>query len=241
MTTGSLIPGVTFLQFDSLPSTNSYLATLPVDQEIYLCLAKEQTEGRGRQGKLWHSPKNNNLYFSLLWPHHCSKLAGLSLVVGLSLAQTLKRLYPLPALKLKWPNDLYYEEKKLAGILIESPRASHLIIGIGLNTHESESQWTCLNTLLGHPIETQTLLIHLVEDLLANLKMFEKTGFAFFQNAWNELDYLYGRPIEFIQGTKTGKGTAQGVEKDGCLRLVDKTGQVHQLHSGEIKQIRASR
>ncbi len=122
-----------------IDSTNQYLldrfGLLPKGA---VCLAEYQQAGRGRRGRQWLSPFGSNLYLSMYWRLDAGMAAamGLSLVVGVAIAETLQSL-GADEVRVKWPNDLYYRDKKLAGILVEmtgqAGDAAHLVIGMGLN------------------------------------------------------------------------------------------------------------
>ena len=107
---------------DSVGSTNDVVREflLADDSRGVIVLAEEQTQGRGRRGRSWHSPAGANLYFSLGWRFHgpVEKLSGLSLAIGAMLAEVVARDYAVD-LALKWPNDLYHGERKVGGVLIE--------------------------------------------------------------------------------------------------------------------------
>lgn len=122
-----------------IDSTNQYmLDRIPGLQSGDTCLAEYQSAGRGRRGRQWVSPFGCNLYLSMYWKLDQGPAAavGLSLVVGIVIAKTLNKISK-GKVKVKWPNDLYLNDKKLAGILVEltgkTGDAAHIIIGIGIN------------------------------------------------------------------------------------------------------------
>lgn len=223
--------------FDTIDSTNEFLKKLPQKNTLHLCVAEQQTAGKGRLGKHWFSPSNCNLYFSLRWPNLYPKksLDGLSLVIAISLTKTLQRLFPLPDLKIKWPNDLYYQDKKLAGILIEvSNESQALIIGIGLNVNMKESMWTSLRLILQRDIERNTLLSELIPPLLIEIEQFIHTGFLPYLSVWPTWDYLAGKKINVKQNETLIQGVAQGINERGHLVIEDDLGKRHTCYSGEI-------
>jgi BirA family biotin operon repressor/biotin-[acetyl-CoA-carboxylase] ligase len=126
--------------FTTLDSTNNFLLNKIPQGQAAFCLAEEQTQGRGQHGKTWISPPGQNIYLSYLYycrePLH--QLQDISIKTGEVLRRYLTEELSLPALTLKWPNDLLYEQKKLAGILVETQTyqdLSALVIGIGLNVN----------------------------------------------------------------------------------------------------------
>jgi len=133
--------------FAEIDSTNAWLlqqcregARLPL-----ACIADFQSAGRGRRGRTWHSPAASNLYMSLAWgfPNTAAELGAFSLLIGVALVRVLKRI-GISGAKLKWPNDVLVENKKLAGILIETLNRTDaglcLVIGIGLNVRIADSE-----------------------------------------------------------------------------------------------------
>jgi BirA family biotin operon repressor/biotin-[acetyl-CoA-carboxylase] ligase len=149
--------------YAKLPSTNTYF--IDNKKEIFVnptfCLAEQQSAGKGRLGRVWHSPYGRNIYLSCRWELPCevSKLSGLSLVVGLAVVRALNYLLPQERFQLKWPNDIWHKGKKLGGILIEMLAEAHanavVIIGIGLNVNMQQDDdsiglpWTSLSQITG--------------------------------------------------------------------------------------------
>ena len=133
---------------DSTTSTNDVakqgLKKYKNEKCILAYFAEEQTSGRGRSNKKWHSPYGKNIYFSLGWRSKLkvSQLEGFSLSVGVIISESLKKLIS-KKLKIKWPNDLYIDQKKIGGILIETSSSNDLlevIIGIGINVFMSKNE-----------------------------------------------------------------------------------------------------
>ena len=153
--------------YDSVGSTNDVVREFlsADDSHGVAALAEAQTQGRGRRGRSWHSPAGANLYLSLGWRFHgpVERLSGLSLAVGAMLAEAIARDCEVD-LALKWPNDLYFGERKLGGVLIEllgeQNGAIPVIAGIGLNVNmpleDAEAiqrPWTDLATALGTQVD----------------------------------------------------------------------------------------
>ena len=142
-----------------------------------MCLSEYQLKGRGRRGREWISPFGANLYLSMYWRLDAGMAAamGLSLVVGVAIVEALEQLN-LKEVKLKWPNDLYYQDRKLAGILVEmsgqAGGAANLVIGMGLNlmmTEQTEGitqPWASLSEVAGHKdIDRNQLAITMIQTL----------------------------------------------------------------------------
>ena len=181
------LPGFTVEVLPQIDSTNSELMrrARAGRLEPVLLVAEQQTAGRGRLGRDWHSDagggrsSGGSLTFSLGLPLSPRDWSGLSLAVGVSLVQSLH-----PDLRLKWPNDVWLHERKLAGILIETAslgEARYAVVGVGINIKEPEA--TGLSTppawlrevLPG--IAAPQALLRIAEPLVQAIKAFEVHGF----------------------------------------------------------------
>ncbi len=234
--------------YDEVTSTNDLLvahAKQHKDKNA-ACLAEQQTAGRGRLGRQWISPFAANIYFSLLWHFDCdiSELAGLNIVVGVSVAQAIFAATTAQNIKLKWPNDIYWQDRKLGGILIdivgEFSGGCATAIGIGINVNMPQSHadqiqkpWTDLNTASGQPVDRNKLAGILLDKLITNLSVFQHKGIAEFINAWNDLDYLSGRETSVKSIAATVTGIAQGINEQGHLLLKMKDGTVTAITTGD--------
>lgn len=211
-------------------------------------LAESQYVGRGRRGRKWVSSFGKNLYFSMAWSFNAgiSSLDGLSLLVGLSVIQALEEL-GLKNAKLKWPNDVLVDNKKLAGVLLEitgDPTGlCHVVIGVGINvnmqhTVESIDQpWTSVSHEFG-AINRNELVVSLVTLLVANLKRFEAKGFLPFADLWERYDLLRNKEVFVILGDKQIFGVARGVTETGELKL--ETGDGVKIFNGGEVSLRRS-
>lgn len=241
----NLIP--TKLQvLDIIPSTNTLLMDQMAQKKLetgHIVLAEMQTQGKGRMGKIWHSPYGRNLYLSLLWKFHLdlASLAGLSVLVGLSIIQALASL-DISSVKLKWPNDLYADSKKLGGILIESSREAEgpiqAVIGIGLNVHSVnkelglQTRATCLSELAPMEVYRNQLAAEVIYTLIKNLKLFETQGLKPWKNALVQYDMLKGKQITLQLPNEKLTGVAKGINQQGGIQLKTTQGlQTFQLGS----------
>lgn len=231
--------------FDSLSSTSDHLKQSLLSP--HLCIAEQQTAGRGRLGKIWFSPPGVNLYFSLLWPMQktSAQLEGLSLTIALSIVRTLHSLGVTRDLKVKWPNDIYWQQKKLAGILVEInselAEKNHVVLGIGLNVNmlpehrpDATNPWTSLQQILNHPVNRNTLLVALLNQLIPDLIRFDTEGFIAFLPYWPSWDYLYHQAIQVEIANHIVQGKACGVNNKGHLLLQTVDDKLHAYSSGEI-------
>ena len=230
----------------SLDSTNSALQRLPVSQQHgAVILAEQQTSGRGRHGRQWHSPFGSNLYLSLGWrfDRPLSELGCLPLVVALSVAQALTRS-GLHGHLIKWPNDILLNGRKLCGCLVEmraeTKTGCHAVLGVGINVHmpvsEADGQidepWTDIYSQLPE-CSRNTLATLLLEELIDHLNLYSEQGFPPLRKYWQQMDGLAGQTIEVFAGNRKHRGIAKGVDGSGALRL-DTGEEVLRLHSAEV-------
>lgn len=219
---------------DVLPtvdSTNRYLLEKNSD-DLHICLAEQQTAGRGRQGKTWASPFGINLYCSVLWPFtkNITQLAGLSLTLGVVVANTLEE-YGVSSVGLKWPNDIFCENKKIAGILVEvvseHTHFHKVVMGIGLNialsktfdatTFTIDQPWTDVASQVAFKPSRNELTLQLLKNVLHTLPLFEQTGFSAFQQDWLNKDILLNQSIS-VKTQKTAiDGIVRGIDEGGHL------------------------
>lgn len=263
-----LLPGFTVEVLHSIDSSNSELmrrcraaAQDPLGApapEALLLVAEQQTAGRGRMGRAWQSQRGDSLTFSLGLPLQPADWSGLSLAVGVSLADSLEPLEAdaqLPALQLKWPNDLWLHGRKLGGILVETANwggQRYVVVGVGLNVQRPPDLLdlpapklatqtpapippvppvpaTCLQAVwpsLDAPATLQAVAGPLIKALLS----FEQQGFAAFAARFAKRDALAGRAVRLSNGTE---GVAEGVAPDGAL-LVRTLQGLQRVSSDEV-------
>ncbi|TAN11289.1 MAG: biotin--[acetyl-CoA-carboxylase] ligase [Burkholderiaceae bacterium] len=200
-----------------------------------LLIAEAQTAGHGRRGRSWQAPAAGAaLMFSLGVPLAPRDWSGLSLTVGLALAQALH-----PDLRIKWPNDVWWQERKLSGILIETAAAAdgdarHTVIGVGINLVEPPpGDYSTPPAWIGEwqpGVTAPVVLRQILPPLVAALQTFERTGFAPFQADFAARDALAGRAVHLSDGTD---GVACGVAPDGALQLRT-AGGVQSIRSAEV-------
>ncbi len=220
-----------------IDSTNQYLLDRVNESEKgRVCVAEYQANGRGRRGRQWVSPFGSNLYLSMYWRLDAGMAAamGLSLVIGIAAVEALEAM-GVEGVKLKWPNDLYYQDKKLAGILVEmsgqAGGAAHLVIGMGLNIGMPDVQpdidqpWTTLNQACGDlSIDRTQLALSLIEHWNTALVDYELKGLAGFVERWNRLDNFLGRPVKLLMGPREVHGVVKGIDQQGGVILETEKG-----------------
>jgi BirA family transcriptional regulator, biotin operon repressor / biotin---[acetyl-CoA-carboxylase] ligase len=207
-------------------------------------LAELQNAGRGRQGRRWISPFGASLALSLGWTFRDAGIvdSSLSLAVGVAICRALAGL-GARGVRLKWPNDVWFEDQKLGGILVETRTgggAPHVVLGIGLNLHLSDDMrrqigmpgLAALDATSPSPISRNAVAAALLSELLSMLPLFERHGFAAFRDEWRALDALRDRPARVLLPGGVVEGIARGVDEDGGL-LLEHGGHVDKFITGE--------
>ncbi|WP_180682901.1 biotin--[acetyl-CoA-carboxylase] ligase [Tepidicella baoligensis] len=232
-----LWPGFAIEVLPTIDSTNTELMRRARQglADPLLLVAAEQTAGRGRRGRNWVSRPGGSLTFSLGLPLRPADWSGLSLAVGVSLAEALH-----PDVRLKWPNDLWWQDRKLGGILVETANVGsgrYAIIGIGLNVTTPKLPETPPDLHGAAPMPAVGLhtlapqvaltaggwLARVLPALVRDLLVFEREGFAAFQARFSQRDALRGRAVRLSDGQE---GMADGVRADGALWLQGPCGRV---------------
>ncbi len=234
--------------FEHITSTNDYFQSQSAEQtgKPQICIAEHQTKGRGRLGRKWIAPFGRNLYFSLSYTFakDVSELSGLSLVVGIAVAQALASEYSGISLGLKWPNDIYCNSSKLGGVLIEIAAEANgicrAIIGVGLNVNMKdfagnsiEQSWTSLETLLDKAIDRNLLVARLIDSMLKTLAQFNRAGLQPFLAEWQRYDILQGKQITLHNSGRDITGIARGITPQGHLLLEQAAGNCKSYSSGD--------
>ena len=256
-----LLPGFTVEVLSEIDSTNSELMRrfkgspgVPPQTEPLLLVAEQQSAGRGRLGRSWQSRRGDSLMFSLGLPLQPVDWSGLSLAVGISVAESLNppeagqaRHAGQPKVGLKWPNDLWLStpqgERKLAGILVETASwdgLRYVVIGVGINIRQvalAASAETSLAAVapgclqeLDSGLDAADALLCIVPALVQAVQAFEQFGFAPFQARFAARDVLSGRAVQLSDGTR---GMANGVAENGALLVHTASGMV-EVTSSEV-------
>ncbi|MEX2469326.1 MAG: biotin--[acetyl-CoA-carboxylase] ligase [Pseudohongiellaceae bacterium] len=231
--------------FPEIDSTNA--ASLRLLRESgnrpRLLLALSQTAGRGRRGRVWHSPENAGIYLSLTRALPAGTgLQALSLVTALAVLSALRES-GLARARVKWPNDILVNDAKLAGVLLEivqSEAGIGVIIGVGINRRLSakdrariDRPVTDLASELASPPADAAVIAAFCRHLLRMEAVFLERGFAPFRTLWNEEDCYLGREIRIYEGNGERTGRHCGVNDAGALNV--RIGMHMQaIHGGEI-------
>jgi len=216
-----------------------------------VCVAEYQKAGRGRRGRQWISPFGSHLYLSLYWQleQGMSAAMGLSLVTALAVSDAIKELYSLEV-ELKWPNDIYLNCVKLAGILIELEGQvsgpSDSVIGIGLNLEMPEKSadkidqpWTDLQSHTDITIDRNQLCAAIISCLMDRLKLHQEEGLAVMIDEWHQQDVYLNKAVQLITGDRITKGICRGINNQGALQL-EVDGVIKPIYGGEVS-LRAAR
>jgi BirA family biotin operon repressor/biotin-[acetyl-CoA-carboxylase] ligase len=235
--------------FESVKSTNDYFQTAKLSPCVSICLAEEQTQGRGRLNRQWYSPYAKNIYMSCLYQFKkdMSELAGLSLVISLAIIKTINHFGIDQNLFLKWPNDIIYfdhqSKKKLSGCLVEiraeTHGLSHAIIGIGINVNMIDGDksinqpFTSMQKITDKVFDRNEVCAELINQLLDHIERFNLYGFKTFIREWTKLDYLLNKVITLKNNNKKIIGTARGVNTQGYLLLQLEDDSICAFSSGD--------
>jgi BirA family biotin operon repressor/biotin-[acetyl-CoA-carboxylase] ligase len=227
--------------FDSIESTNDYLSNQPFSETTQLCITREQTKGKGQHGRTWCSKKDGSVLFSIRqnFDGGCD-LSGLSLVVALAIVKSLEETCTIEKLGIKWPNDIYFGDKKLSGILLENQLhgdRQSVVIGVGVNyalgeNLDCETPWVDLTTVSDSVVNIKALTAAIINSILAYVERFEKNGFESFQSEWAAYDILKGRVAKVVRVNNSFIGEVAGVNSKGALLISSDEG-VEAMYSSE--------
>lgn len=214
-------------------STNDRLLAMPANQRHRMALlAEHQTSGRGRRGRQWVSPYGRNIYLSMGWTFEsgASALGCLPLVVALAACDALAQA-GLRGQRVKWPNDLLLDGRKLGGCLVDiqgdASGPCHAVMGVGLNlympaglpeTVAIDQPWTDLSAALPG-LSRNRLAGQLLNAMLAKTSQFSRQGFQPLQAEWRVRDGLAGQQVELHHAGGTVRGRVLGITAHGALRL----------------------
>lgn len=231
----------------STPSTNAFLLDSGKGnyQSGRVCITEMQTAGRGRRGRAWVSPFGKNIYLSLQWGFTggVGQVEGLSLAVGLAVAKALESK-GVSGVSLKWPNDILWNDRKLAGVLLElvgDPTGlCYVVVGIGVNVSMSKAvdidqPWVNVSEAAGRAISRNELISAILNELLPILSTYADKGFGTYKGAWNNYDGFKGRRVSILSVDSRLNGVSAGVGDTGALLLqVEGESEPRAIHGGEV-------
>lgn len=238
--------------FASVKSTNDHAAQL-ADQNVpegTIVTAEQQTKGRGRLGRVWHSPAGLGIYLSMIlrpsFPP--DRAPGLSILTGLALVDAIRAQTSLPAM-LKWPNDVYLGDRKCAGILTELSaergKIHSVIVGVGINVNhgvghfpeELRTRATSLRRALKRKVSRVELLQQFLLSFEKKYAQYQKDDLKSFATQLKKLSYLLGREIELQSGVRRIGGRVNGIDSTGRLILETPSG-IELISAGEVTVVK---
>ena len=243
----ALATDITIEILDETDSTNSHLLRTPPEGITgHVCLAECQIAGRGRRGRHWVATPWQNIMLSMAWrfDNGAAALAGLSLAAGVAVLRAL-RDYGVDGVGLKWPNDLLWQQRKLAGLLVdihgEAGGPCVAVLGLGLNVHLHaadaagiDQPWIDLHGILGNTVDRNRLVALLIHHLRHMFQVFEATGLATFRSEWEAHHCFAHQQVRLSQADTTTLGTVRGIDDTGALLIDDDQGKPQRFYSGEV-------
>ena len=243
---------------ESVDSTNEYLLNRSLSTGFSVCVSDQQTAGRGRNGRPWQSPAAASIYLSVscaLLPGLMPQLSRLPLYCGAALAEWLTAQGV--AAQLKWPNDILCDNRKLAGLLIEtrlSGQQGIMVMGLGLNVdmpleamYQVDRPWTDLKQCLlqgglqlksrgpdCNQLNRNWLVAQLTKVLLRAYGYWREQKDDWFQAAWQQYDILQGQSVQIISGQNEYSARVCGLADDGAL-LLQVGAEVRQVYAADVK------
>lgn len=235
---------------DKIDSTNSEAERLLANGqcEPFLVLAREQTDGRGRLGRQWHSPENGNLYASFAFRPQVSpaRLSTFTLWMGVNICECINTFFRVES-NVKWPNDIHIEEKKVAGILTEArmdaDQTRDLVLGIGLNVNGRPDDWpqelksiaTSIRQETGKAADINRFTAALAGRVMLAYEQFVTDSYRpQLREKWNSYDALENRQVSLLQGSDKIVGIARSIDSHGALILERPDGSRIQVRAGEV-------
>ena len=228
---------------EEVTSTNSWLQENGQCGDV--CVSEKQISGRGRRGNSWVSPDNGNIYLSFCYclPDGTQHQSLLGLIAGIAVAEALKDI-GLKGHSVKWPNDIYWQRKKMGGVLIETSNHSNkFIIGIGLNISLTGIEEDNINqhitsvkdAMLDEVFSRDELLIRIIHRLSSHLKDFDTMDFQHFKDSWEEWDILHGESVNFAHQGIVVSGKVADIDRHGRLGILNTSGETQFYTSADIR------
>ncbi len=241
----------TIIRFDTIGSTNTEaLNQAKLGAAEGLCVvAKQQTAGRGRHGRIWISPIDSGLYFSIVLRPKTDTafLPLITLMSAVAVYETLKKYNLQP--DIKWVNDIHINSRKICGILaetIDTSKGLAVVVGIGINLKstnfppEIAETATSIEVETGETPDAEILLEFLTKNLSGYCDLFYGAeGAAKIRREWTKRSsYAHGKNVKVVLENETIIGTTRGIEENGALRVELKTGEIRIILAGEIERLR---
>lgn len=246
---GTKLIGKKIHYFDYLASTMDLAMRLGMEgaSNGTLVLAEAQTKGRGRLGRSWFSPKYKGIYLSLILRPKISLATSpvLTLLAAVSICEAIKDAVGLDA-QIKWPNDIFIRQRKVAGILTEmnaeADKINFMAIGIGLNVNNDKksliAQSTSLKEQLREPVSRVVLLQELLRRIESNYLYLEDKGSQVIIDKWRSFSLTLGKRVKVYCQNKHIEGAATDIDQDGALLIRKDSGLIQKVSSGDVMHCR---
>jgi BirA family biotin operon repressor/biotin-[acetyl-CoA-carboxylase] ligase len=242
--------GFTILVLNEVDSTNDEAARQLAAGRVapFVVLAQQQTRGRGRFGRVWHSEANGNLYASFAFRPRVApeRMAAFTLWMGLNLCELLVKFAQVEP-GLKWPNDIVFDGRKAGGMLtearVDADQIRDLVFGLGLNVNSPAGGWpgdlarraVSLAEVTGAPLDLNRLTAALIGRVLLAYDSFVEGEYVkTFADLWHRYDVLRGQSIVLLEGGRRNPGTVTGLDDEGALLLRDARGRTKRFRAGEV-------
>ncbi len=242
--------GFSLLVLDEIDSTNDEAARqLSAGRPTpFAVLARRQTRGRGRFGRVWHSDSATNLYASFAFRPRVEpeRMQTFTLWMGVNLCELLANFAQLSP-GIKWPNDILFGGRKAGGMLtearVDADQIRDLVFGLGLNVNAPAAGWpadlarraVALSEVTGAPLDLNRLAAALVgRVLLAYQNFTDGVDPGAFADLWHRYDLLRGQAVTLLEGGRRHSGTVAGLDDEGALLLRDAHGRVSRYRAGEV-------
>jgi BirA family biotin operon repressor/biotin-[acetyl-CoA-carboxylase] ligase len=243
-------PEIPFTLLDETDSTNDEAARqLAAGRAApFAILARRQTRGRGRLGRVWHSEANGNLYASFAFRPRLppGRMQTFTLWMGANLCELIANFTQLSP-GLKWPNDILFDGRKAGGILtearVDADEIRDLVFGLGLNVNSPASAWpgelgrraVSLAERAAAPLDLNRFTAALLGRVHLAYGQFVRGDHAdTFADLWQRFDVLRGRPVALLQGGRRFAGTAAGIDDEGSLLIRPPGGRLQRFHAGDV-------
>jgi BirA family biotin operon repressor/biotin-[acetyl-CoA-carboxylase] ligase len=232
-----------------LGSTNSCARELAEtgEAEGALVITERQTMGRGRLARQWHSPSGVNLLFSVLFrpPFSLDRVFSLTMLVAVSLVDAIREMTGLKAL-IKWPNDIYCNDKKMAGILTEfsadTRGIEYVVVGTGINVNwdlrdqpELQHSATSLMNEVGYPVSRVVLLSCVLETLERNYGFLLRGEDDLIRDRWNRYSMVIGRDVLINPEGEKKRARVTGIDRNGALLVEEEGGRASAVVCGDVQ------
>lgn len=228
------------LHFDEIDSTNSYIKeNYQILDDFTFVSTSFQRKGRGRNDHIWLSQKDVNLMFSLLLKGERIKLGGLlSIIAAFSISRVLEEKYDLNKVEIKWPNDIYVNDKKICGILLEGELPNYVVIGVGLNVNQIDFTGDYRKTPTSIRLEKKEEIdIKSLKEAVYDALFEDISGNNGYLDYYRKHDYLKGKYVKVKYNNIYIEGIVLGVDENFNL-IIGKEKETFYISSGEIEVIK---